>query len=289
MSADNNSKLSNKTYKAVMKPGTRLADSKETDGLKRAILLDENGNLKGPPELVPVEPEVIEKTVYQPVIVEKKPSIIGKVVSYIAPEAPDIIRDVVHVYKDTKARKQQKEIADARRAEALARRDAYLAKKEATAKELELEQFRAQQRAEEERRRKEAALSVEQRQIISHTKDLNEAYCNFLRDITKEEASRVLIRAMVNFVSEINEVKYTRVVDAETGEYVYGAEIIQEIPWTEILQNVNALLNANPNWLSRTQIALLSETFGREFITDGIYKPLRASELQSCLTAITEG
>jgi len=63
MNDKNGDQLSNEVYRVVKKPGTSLVNSRETEGRKRALLWDKDSGMKGPPELVQVEPEVVEKRV----------------------------------------------------------------------------------------------------------------------------------------------------------------------------------------------------------------------------------
>ena len=287
MGEKDNMELSEEVYRVVKKPGTSLADSAETEGRKRALLQDENKKMKGPPELVRVEPEIRERIIERTRIVEKKPSFLGflgrEVVSQVAPELPAIAQELWQEHKAAKAREEHRIAQERQREIAALRRDA-------AEKELELERLRIQEREAEEKRQKEAMLSPEQKHIISLSSSLEVAYSEYQRDITKEEACKSLTRAFIYFImgiKELQNVKGARIVDEETGELVYGAEVLNNIAWSELLQHVNMLLKANPSWLSKTQTLMLSETFGREFILNGSYIPLRANELQECLVSIT--
>ena len=284
MSAKKKGKLSEQTYKVVEKEGTHLPDSSETKGRKRALLIDDKGGMQGPPELVPVEPEVIERTVVQTRYVKNEPSLAGQVGKYLvsryAPKVEAKVEGVVSElwdeYKAEKAREKQKEIA--------------ALKRDALEKELELERLRAQKREAEEKKQREAKLSNDQRQIINLARTLSEAHNGFIRDMTKDEACKSLVRAFfyfVMFVMEIQNVQQARIRDEETGDYIDGAEWFAALPWGEFLQDFNLLLKANPSWLKGSQALILSEAFGRDVIVGDEYVPITGAELTSCLRRIT--
>ena len=293
MNDKNGNQLSDEVYRVVKKPGTDLANSRETEGRKRALLQDEDGGMKGPPELVQVEPEVVEKRVvvekpvYRTRIVEKKPSLLGflgrEVVSQVAPEIPAIAQELWEEHKVTKARKERRAVLEEQRRIAAIRRDA-------AEKQLELERLKEKEREAEEKRQREAKLTNDQRQIISLATTLSEAHKGFIQDMTKDEACRSLIRAFVYFVMfimEIQNVQQARIVDEETGEYIEGTEWIISLPWGEFLQHFNSLLKANPDMLQKSHAILLSDAFGREIISEGKYIPITAQELTGCLRKIT--
>lgn len=293
MKDKNGNQLSDEVYRVVKKPGTDLANSRETEGRKRALLQDEDGGMKGPPELVQVEPEVVEKRVvvekpvYRTRVVEKKPSFLGflgrELVSQVAPEIPAIAQELWEEHKATKAREERRAALEEQRRIAALRRDA-------AEKELELERLREQQRIAEEERQKYEQLTDEQKQVISLSKALNDAYRGFEQDMTKDEACRSLIRAFLHFVmflKEIQNVKNARIIDDETGEMIAGAEWTASLPWGQFLQDFNLLLKANPGGLEKYHVMMLSDAFGREIIIDGVYQPITASEFEGCLRRIT--
>ena len=266
--------------------GKDLTNSLNTDNIDIDDM-DENGGMKGPPELVPVEPEIRERTVIQTRIVEKEPSFLGflgrELVSQVSPEIPAIAQELWEEHKATKARKERREALEEQRRIAALQRDA-------AEKQLELERLKAKEREAEEKRQREAKLTNDQRQIISLAKTLNEAHNGFIRDMTKDEACKSLVRAFIYFVMfimEIQNVQQARIRDEETGDYIDGAEWFAALPWGEFLQDFNLLLKANPSWLKGSQALILSEAFGRDVIVEGEYVPITGAELTSCLRRIT--
>lgn len=292
MKDKNGNELSDELYRVVKKPGTDLANSRETEGRKRALLQDEDGGMKGPPELVQVEPEVvekrvvIEKPVYRTRVVEKKPSILGQVVSEFAPELPGLARDAIGFFREQKAVKEREEQRKFYIQQKEEQRKNLALQKEILDKQIELEKIKEQQRIAEEERQKYEMLTAEQKQVFNLSKALNEADYGFEQDMTKDEACRSLVRAFLHFVmflKEIQNVKNARIIDDETGEAIEGTEWIISLPWSQFLQDFNLLLKANPGWLKKYDVMMLSDTFDREIIVDGVYQPITATEFQSCL------
>lgn len=296
MKDKNGNEISDELYRVVKKPGTDLANSRETEGRKRALLQDEDGGMKGPPELVQVEPEVvekrvvIEKPVYRTRVVEKKPSILGQVVSEFAPELPGLARDAIGFFREQKAAKEREEQRRFYIQQREEQRKNLALQKEILDKQIELEKIKEQQRIAEEEKQKYERLTEEQKQVFNLSKALNEAYCGFEQDMTKDEACRSLVRAFLHFVmfiKEINTVKNARIIiDEETGKAIDGTEWIISLPWGQFLQDFNMLLKANPGWLEKYHVMMLSDAFGREIVVDGVYQPITAAEFQSCLVKI---
>lgn len=291
MKDKNGNELSDEVYRVVKKPGTDLANSRETEGRKRALLQDEDGGMKGPPELVEVEPEIRERTIVRTRVIEKKPSFLGQIgrdfASQALQEAPGIVRDVIGAVREHNAAKEREEQRRFYAQQREEQRKNLALQKEILDKQIELEKIKEQQRIAEEERQKYDRLTAEQKQVFNLSKALNDAYYGFEQDMTKDEACRSLVRAFLHFVmflKEIQNVKNARIIDDETGEAIEGTEWIISLPWGQFLQDFNLLLKANPGWLKKYDVMMLSDAFDREIIVDGVYQPITATEFQNCLS-----
>ena len=272
-------------YRPVYKPGTHLADSAETEGRKRALLKDQDGKLQGPPELIPVDPEVI--------VVEQEPLIPLETKIEIGLQLWSDAKDLIGIGKEAWMRHKYYKEKEKEREHQKALRELELKnaqeKKEAIQRQLELEQLKAKEREAEERRQQEEGLTQEQKQVLFFSNALCVANEEFEKDMTKEEACQKVISAFLHLImclKDIQDVKKARIVDDETGEMIPGTEWFCSLPWGVFLQNVNNLLVAHPEWLKQSQVLMLSEAFGREFIVSGKYEPMTAQELESCLVRI---
>jgi len=205
---------------------------------------------------------------------------------------PGLAQDAIGLYKQHKAEQEREKQRRFYAQQREARHKELELRKELLDKQLELEKMEEQKRQAEEEKRKYEQLTEEQKQIINLSQALNEAYYGFERDMTKDEACRSLVRAFLHFVmffKEIQNVKSACIVDDETGEVIDGIEWIISLPWGQFLQDFNMLLKANPGWLEKYHVMMLSEVFGKEIIIDGAYQPITADEFQKCLVKITLG
>ena len=279
-------KLSKQVFRYVEKEGTHLSNSAETKGRKRALLIDDKGGMKGPPELVPVEPEIRERTIVKTRIIEKKPSLMERVGQDLAEQVisdlPEVALGVIGLVQEHKAAKEREE----QRQYNIRMQQLRIENLE---KERELEELRQRQREQEQREKELAAIPQERKQVMSMASVLNTAYDGFVEDMTKDEACKTLISAFIHLImgiKEIQKLQHARIIDNDSREAIVGTDWLRTLPAGEILQSVNMLLKANPTWLEKYQVVMLSDIFGRDIISEGEYVPITGDELTECFLSV---
>ena len=119
------------------------------------------------------------------------------------------------------------------------------------------------------------------------SQELDEAYENYVHDMTSEEAQRELMDIFILSVmltAKIRKLSNARIMKDEgtLGEYIEGQDIIQRLSAPKYVASINQILENNPLLLEEKS-ATLSEILGRSIVLNCQYVPIESNKFREKL------
>lgn len=120
--------------------------------------------------------------------------------------------------------------------------------------------------------------------------DVDTAYKQFTIDMTSEEAQKELLEAFILYLlaaNKLQKVSNANIIDS-AGVISTGQELIDKLSSKPLIDNVNSLLESNPNLLGAWQVAAFAEVLGRDPVVEGRFIPIDEHDLRERLLVMPE-
>ncbi len=272
-----NSKQGEDLYRPIIKEGTHLAPSKKTPGAYRGTQLsDANNQVDGQTEWVKVEESEYDYSYDSPYDYEESSEAVElteeqREMAAIIGAAAAIIALVAAAAPRVKNWWQAKVAPSIKKTwQGISRKKNMPIKKKLHVCTTKL-----------------AATSGSVPGLFSQ--ELNDAYENYVNDMTNEEAQRELLDIFILsavVATKIMKLAHSRIVkdDMASPEYIEGKEVIEKLSTPQFVNSINRILESTPNLLEEKS-ASLSAILGRTLVVDGRYLPIENEALRAVFTS----
>lgn len=125
--------------------------------------------------------------------------------------------------------------------------------------------------------------------ITSALDEIDVAYENYSVNMTSKEAQKEFVDAFVlRLLSEkkLWKIAHANIVDSAEN-ITDGRVMINKLSSPLVLENINTILNNNPNLLETWQTVALEVILGRELIVDSCYVPIEGQALRQNLMSLS--
>lgn len=266
-------KLSEETYKVLHTEGTHLVESKDTDGTIRALeFKNETNKLVGPPELVKVEEKRLTPKTYDEfsplgqIVIDMADIIVTRTADYLTEKAISSFENWLCSRK-----KQDKSLKNKKYENIFTRKT------------------KIQQILESKKEPQAEIISSNEKVFQTPFAEIDYAYEEYRVNMTSEEVQKELIDIFILSIlrtKKIWKVSHANIVDdqALSGEFLEGKILIEKLCSSEVIDNINALLDKKTDLLEDWEVIALSDIMGHNLVEDGHYVPIQSRKLKEALT-----